>query len=108
MRGSDGGHLPEYEELARRHVAADRRARSLIRETERIRALAETLREAQAGTILLVRCAWCDRIQVGEEWLQLETVGTGRQRVSESIRDKATHGICPACFDAEMRRARDR
>ena len=96
---------PEYEELARRHVAAHRQAHSLVRETAGIRALASILREAQKGEAVLVRCAWCDRVQVGEEWLQLEAVGTGRQRLSQSIRDKASHGICPSCFEAEMRRA---
>lgn len=100
--------MPEYEELARRHVAAHRRARTLLREKERIRVLAQILREAQGGRAQLVRCAWCDRIHVGDEWLQLEEVGTGRLRVSQSIREQASHGICPTCFEDEMQRSRRR
>jgi hypothetical protein len=36
---------------------------------------------------LLVRCAWCERIKMGDEWVDAEV---------QAMRH--SHGICPDCF----------
>jgi hypothetical protein len=97
--------VPEYVELVRRAVAAHDHARALGRESRRIRELAQTLRDAEQGRTSLKRCAWCDRFQVGSEWLPLDAVGHGQQRIRASLLDKASHGICDDCFETEMRRS---
>jgi hypothetical protein len=51
---------------------------------------------------MLVRCAWCDCLQVGEEWLQLDAIGGGQHRIATSLRAEATHGICPRCYAREQ------
>jgi hypothetical protein len=94
--------VPQYEDLVRRAVAAGRRARSLRTESRRISELAQTLRDANEGRVVLVRCAWCERLQVGEEWLRLEAIGGGQQWIASSLRDQATHGICPRCYEREQ------
>jgi hypothetical protein len=77
----------------------------------RVTELARVMREARAGGRLLVHCAWCKRLQVGEEWLRLEAIGRGQTRLAEQLVRQSTHGICPECFErvraeAEAERAR--
>jgi hypothetical protein len=69
--------------------------------------LAQLLREAAHGAVSIVRCAWCGRLKVGEEWLHLEAIGSGQQQISSSLVARASHGICPGCF-AEQERLRER
>jgi hypothetical protein len=45
------------------------------------------LNEITGGDQLLVRCAWCERIKVGDKWVDAEV-----QAMHHS------HGICPDCF----------
>ena len=102
--------MPLYEELVRRALTAQEQARSLNAEAARVRRLARVLREAHAGRELLLHCAWCGRIQVGDEWLRLEAIGSGQTRIAEGVVRQSTHGICPDCFsrvsdDAEAHRA---
>jgi hypothetical protein len=94
--------LPEYEQLVRRSVAAVEHAQSLTLDARRIHALAQVLRDAAAGNALLLRCAWCGRFNIGDEWLHLHAVGRGQQSIATSLRDKATHGICPDCLEREQ------
>ncbi|HET8751094.1 MAG TPA: hypothetical protein VFM43_01045 [Gaiellaceae bacterium] len=61
--------------------------------------LAQMLREARGGGTMLLRCAWCGRLEVGEEWLQLEAIGTGQTRIAQQLVRQSTHGICPECFE---------
>jgi hypothetical protein len=91
--------VPEYEDLVARALAAQERARSLTVDAARVSSLARILREAGAGGTMLVHCAWCRRLQVGEEWLGLEAIGTGQTRIAEQLVRRSTHGICPDCFD---------
>ena len=44
---------------------------------------------------MLTRCAWCERIALGEVWLEREEFQ--RQR-TPSTRFRLTHGICPDCL----------
>jgi hypothetical protein len=65
--------------------------------------VAELLREAHVGLRMVVRCAWCHSIQVGEEWLDLGTISRSQEGIVRRLRDQASHGICPTCFDGQMR-----
>ena len=46
-------------------------------------------------------CAWCRKIGHGEDWLPLE------QYFAKGFAVETSHGICPACAEKEMMRARD-
>ncbi len=94
-----------YEDLARRVIEAQSEAAGLRRDTTRIEALAQILRDAEAGMISIRRCAWCDRFDIGGEWLHVDAIGEGHQPIADRLLDRATHGICPDCFDAEERKA---
>ncbi|HZT85113.1 MAG TPA: hypothetical protein VE984_06790 [Gaiellaceae bacterium] len=90
--------MPEYEELVARALAAHEEACRLNRDAVRVRRLARILREAGSGSRMLVHCAWCGRLEVGDEWLRLDTIGSGQTRIAERIVRRSTHGICPDCF----------
>ena len=64
--------------------------------------LAAMLREAHAGGRLLKRCAWCGCLEVGGEWLHLEAIGRGQTRITTSLIQGATHGICPDCLQQTL------
>ena len=91
--------MPLYEDLVRRAIAAQESARSLQISAERLKSLAAMLREAHANETLLVRCAWCNRLRVGDEWLELQAIGTGQTRIAERLLRDSTHGICPDCLE---------
>lgn len=63
-----------------------------------IRDLAAELREAHAGRRLIRRCAWCERFEIGGRWLHLDAIGSGQQRITSTLLDRAAHGIWPVCF----------
>lgn len=54
---------------------------------------------------MLVRCAWCDSLRIGDEWLHLEAVGHGQHRITAAVRNNASHGICDGCLKTELRRS---
>ena len=91
--------MPMYEDLVRRTLAAQERARSLSADAARVSRLARILREARQEEEMLVHCAWCGRLEVGEEWLGLEAIGTGQTRIADEFVRRSTHGICPDCFE---------
>jgi hypothetical protein len=45
---------------------------------------------------LTVRCAWCARIKVGDEWI--EDTEVQAMRHDPAAAGQHTHGICPDCF----------
>jgi hypothetical protein len=96
--------MPLYEDLVRRAVEASADAALLQRDSRLIRSLAQILRDASAGKISIRRCAWCDRFEVGGEWLHLDAVGRGQVHIRTSLMDSATHGICPGCQAHELER----
>jgi hypothetical protein len=100
-----GVTVPEVADLVRRALEARARAETLVRETAQRQELAELLREAHVGLRMVVRCAWCGSIQLGEEWLDLQAVTRSQGQILRSLRDWASHGICPLCFEAELRAA---
>ena len=97
--------MPLYEDLVRRALEAGERAWSLGRDSRLIRELAQTLRDAEAGKMTIRRCAWCHCFHVGGEWLRLEAVGAGQQRIRASLLDNATHGICEDCLAVELEKS---
>lgn len=108
-RRADHLLMPLYEDLARRALAAQERAASLQVSASRSRELASLLRRAHKGEVMVRRCAWCSRLAVGGEWLHLEAIGEGQQRIATSLLERSTNGICPGCFqrvsdDAEASR----
>jgi hypothetical protein len=48
---------------------------------------------------MLLRCAWCGSLEIGDEWLRLDAIGTGQTRLTEQLVRQSTHGICPECFE---------
>lgn len=91
--------MPQYEDLVARALAAQERAHELTLDAARVARLARILREAHAGGKLLLHCAWCGRLEVGDEWLRLEAIGSGQTRIAEQLVRRSTHGICPDCFE---------
>jgi hypothetical protein len=51
---------------------------------------------------MLLRCAWCERLDVGGEWPRLDAIGSGQTRITDLDR-QSTHGICPDCFERVSR-----
>jgi len=100
--------MPLYEDLVQRAVEAHVRAGRLRRDSRLIRELAQILRDADNGEVTIRRCSWCDRYQVGGEWLHLEAIGAGQQRIRSSLLERATHGICDDCFESELGRRPER
>ena len=100
--------MPLYEDLVSRAVAAKEEASRLGRDSGRVRALAQILRDAAGGRVSIRRCAWCERFDIGGEWLHLEAVGRGQQRIATSLLERATHGICDDCLEKHKRRAAER
>jgi hypothetical protein len=45
---------------------------------------------------LLVRCAWCERIKVNDEWVEVAEVQA--MRLTRHSPERHSHGICPDCF----------
>jgi hypothetical protein len=99
--------VASYEDLARRAIEARGRAEALQRDARRIGDLARALQAAHREGAILVRCAWCDRLRIGEEWLHLEAIGRGQQLITSTIRDNASHGICPTCLAHELERTQE-
>ena len=47
-----------------------------------------------AEDVVLVRCAWCERIRVApDEWVEAD-----KDFVGHALLDRESHGICPACL----------
>jgi len=92
-----------YEDLVKRALGAQERARALTADAARVTQLARTLREARAGGELLLHCAWCQKLQVGDEWLWLDAIGSGQTRIAEHLVWQSTHGICPDCYERVRR-----
>jgi hypothetical protein len=97
--------MPLFEELVQRTLAGREKAEAAQKDSRRVRKLAQLLREASAGKTLLLHCAWCGKLQVGEEWLELAADGEGRPEITASLIRKSSHGICPECFARVMANA---
>jgi hypothetical protein len=98
--------VPEFAALIERAVLAAERSDSLAVDSTRLRSLSRQLRSAWAGDALLVRCAWCKRFKIGQEWLHLDAVGTREHQIANRLLLNASHGICPTCFEKQTARRR--
>ena len=78
-----------------REAAADVQAQR--RGTAELGAFVRALRKTEPSQIVL--CAWCGRVAAGEHWIDPAPLLEPAQR--ERLREKATHSICPDCFDRE-------
>jgi hypothetical protein len=54
------------------------------------------LNEITSAHELLVRCAWCERIKTGDEWVDVAEVQA--MRLTPDAPEHHSHGICPDCF----------
>jgi hypothetical protein len=54
------------------------------------------LNETTSDFELRVRCAWCERVKKGDEWVDVPEVQA--MRVTRDTSERHSHGICPDCF----------
>ena len=54
------------------------------------------LNEITSAFELRVRCAWCERIKDGDEWVDVAEVQA--MRLTRDAVERHSHGICPECF----------
>ncbi len=54
------------------------------------------LADVTAGTAVIVRCAWCERVKVDGEWADPAEVQAMRRLPAERLHH--SHGICPDCL----------
>jgi hypothetical protein len=45
-------------------------------------------------TDMIVQCAWCKKIKMGNQWII--------PIFDRTVNEKVTHGICPACKEKEL------
>jgi hypothetical protein len=45
-------------------------------------------------------CSWCKKVQVGEEWLEVETAVSRLELFGEPVLPQLNHGICDSCQEA--------
>ena len=54
------------------------------------------LNEITSAFELLVRCAWCERVKHGDQWVDVAEVQA--MRLMRDTSERHSHGICPDCF----------
>jgi hypothetical protein len=55
--------------------------------------------EAPRGTDMLTMCGWCDRFEVGDEWVEVEEAAKRLGLFVRSELPAISHGICPSCSE---------
>lgn len=55
------------------------------------------VRRSMGRRRLVLVCAWCRHVKVGDEW---------RADCPQPLESHASHGICPECFRREVEAAR--
>ena len=84
-----------HRELLQRAEAAVAAAALERERTSELVAFVRALRRTDPAE--LVRCAWCGRVAAEGHWLDpLPFLGSG---LRERLRQNASHGICPDCFE---------
>jgi hypothetical protein len=84
-----------YWEVLRRAEQALEDARRLHRRSLELQRFVRALHTHEPGE--LVVCAWCGRLTVEGEWVDLGRWVSSPLR--HRLRKLASHGICPDCFD---------
>lgn len=96
--------LARAADAARAAEAGGRQAAALRPEAERSRRrsrlLRALIRQVQTDPHHLpLHCAWCERIEIAGEFVLPEEFLYGD--LPSRLRERATHGICPDCFERE-------
>jgi hypothetical protein len=99
--------VPTDDDLVRRASEAKTRAEEVAANARRLLDFSQILRAARHGEVSICRCAWCERVKIGDEWLRLDAIGRGQQHIRESLMRRASHGICPECFEKQLQLRRD-
>lgn len=58
----------------------------------------------QEVSILLTACAWCDRVRLGDAWVEAEDAIRRLRTYENDAPPSFTHTICESCFDDLERR----
>jgi hypothetical protein len=95
--------VPSDDDVVRRASEATTHSEEVMAHARRVLQLSRILRAARDGEVAICRCAWCDRFKVGDEWLHLDDIGRGQQHIRTTLLKRASHGICPECFDEQIR-----
>jgi len=53
--------------------------------------------EAPRGEELLAMCGWCDRFEVGGEWVEVEEAARRLELFDRPELPALSHGVCPQC-----------
>jgi hypothetical protein len=53
--------------------------------------------EVPRGGETLVMCGWCDRFEVGGEWVEVEEAARRLELFNRPELPPLSHGICPDC-----------
>jgi len=61
-------------------------------------------RRARERESLIAHCTWCGKVRVGGNWARSDDVPGF---LTDLLRERRTHGICPACLDEVQRQAAD-
>jgi hypothetical protein len=99
--------VPSDDNVVRRESQAKTHAEELAAQARRVLDFSRILRAARNGEVSICRCAWCGRFKIGDEWLHLDEVGHDQQLIRESLMRRASHGICPECFEEQLQLRRD-
>ena len=90
-----------YRELLTRAEQAIGEAGRQQKRAGELTAFVQALRKT--GPAGIVRCAWCDRDAADGQWIDPRSLLGSNIR--QRLRDNASHGICPDCFDRVSREA---
>jgi hypothetical protein len=91
------GGASDFDAIGARARAAVEAARRTVAESEVIATVLRLQRDEEG---LLVRCAWCGRYSLGDEWL-VENEVRQRWGLEDKFQaDQITHSICPDCLRA--------
>ncbi|MGA8746132.1 MAG: hypothetical protein WB507_09735 [Solirubrobacterales bacterium] len=84
-------------------ISADRAGRVVLFSTrlrsEEAREISQPMLDPNAsrGADLVAMCAWCDRFEVGADWVEIEEAATRLELFRRSKLPQISHGICPEC-----------
>ena len=90
-----------HRELLQRAEAAVAAAATEHERASQLGAFVRALRKTEPAE--LVRCAWCGRVAAEGHWIDPLPFLHGGLR--ERLRQNASHGICPDCFERVSRQA---
>jgi hypothetical protein len=60
------------------------------------------------GRALVTVCAWCDRVQLANGWVEPEEAIRRLRTYEDAVPPAFTHTICECCFETVLRRRSSR